>query len=151
MSHVTTITIEIRDLDAVREICKDLGLEFKENQKTYRWYGRHIGDYPLPEGISKSQLGRCDHALAVKGAGRETYEVGLVKQGDKWVPLWDFWQGGYGLEACVGKGGKKLIAAYSRAVGIKNARAFAKAKGFSCTEKVDSETNETVIYLRRYS
>ena len=151
MSHVTTIDIEIKDLEVVREICKDLGLEFKENQKTYKWYGTHVGDWPLPEGISKSQLGRCDHALAVKGAGHRTYEVGLVKQGDKWVPLWDFWQGGFGLEACVGQGGKKFITAYSKAVGVKTAKAFAKAKGYTYWERVDPQTSETVICLRRYS
>jgi hypothetical protein len=151
MSHVTTIAIEIRDLNVVKEICQELGLEFKENQKTYKWYGQHVGDYPLPAGFTKADLGRCDHAIAVKAAASQTYEIGLVKRGDQWIPLWDFWQGGYGLEPCVGKNGQKFVAAYTKAVAIKTAKAFAKAKGYSYTQKVDPETNEIVLLLRKYS
>jgi hypothetical protein len=151
MSHVTTIAVEIRDLAAVKEICAELGLEFHQNQKTYRWYGRHVGDYPLPAGFTKADLGRCDHAIGVKGGSSQSYEIGLVKRGDQHVVLWDFWQGGYGLEACVGKNGQKFVTAYTKAVATKTAKEFARAKGFSYTQKVDPETNEVVLLLRKYS
>jgi hypothetical protein len=150
MSHVANIDVEILDLDVVKEICEALGLVFQENQRHYRWYGRHVGDYPLPEGITKDRLGFCDHALSVKGGGRQAYEIGLVRQGAKWAVLWDFWMGGHGLEACVGKDGIKFAEAYSKAVGIKTTKQFAKAKGWTYTEKVDEETSETVILLRKY-
>ena len=151
MSHVTTIAVEIRDLEVVKEICRELGLEFHENQKNYKWYGRHVGDYPLPAGVTKAALGRCDHAIAVKGGSAQSYEIGLVKKGDQFMVLWDFWQGGYGLENCVGKNGQRFVDAYTKAVAIKTTKAFARAKGFSYTQKVDPETNEVVLLLRKYS
>jgi len=150
MSHVTTIDVEIRDLEAVKDICKELGLEFKENQRSYRWYGTHVGDYPLPEGFTKSDLGRCDHAIGVKGASSKSYEIGLVKRAEVYIPLFDFWQGGFGLEERIGPGAKKFTDAYTRAVSIKTAKAFAKSKGFSYTEKVDPETQETILVMRKY-
>ena len=57
MSHVTVIAVELKDLDALKAVCAALGLEFRENQKTYRWYGRHVGDFPIPEGLTKADLG----------------------------------------------------------------------------------------------
>ena len=45
MSHVTVIQIELKDLEALKFVCEQLGLEFREHQQTYRWYGTHIGDY----------------------------------------------------------------------------------------------------------
>jgi hypothetical protein len=149
MSHVTIIDVELRDLKVVKQICKELGLEFKENQRSYRWYGVSVGDYPLPEGFTKSDLGRCDHAIGVKG-NPKTYEIGLVKRGDVFIPLFDFWRGGFGLEERIGPGAKKFTDAYTRAVSIKTAKAFAKSKGFSYTEKVDPETQETILVMRKY-
>lgn len=149
MSHVTVIQIELKDLDALKAVCEQLGLEFREYQQTYRWYGTHIGDYPLPGGFSKRDLGKCDHALAVKNSP-SSYEVGLVKRGDVYVPLWDFWQGGYGLRDRIGEGGDKLIAAYTKEVAVRKARQFAKSKGWSYSEKVDAQTQQTIITLRKY-
>jgi hypothetical protein len=40
MSHVTTINIEIRDLEALQAACAELGASFIENQTTYKWYGQ---------------------------------------------------------------------------------------------------------------
>jgi len=45
MSHVTTVKVEIKDLAALREACESIGLEFREGQKKYKWYGRFVGDY----------------------------------------------------------------------------------------------------------
>jgi len=149
MSHITTINVEIRDLEAVKEICKELGLEFREGQRSYRWYGVSVGDYPIPTGFTKSDLGRCDHAIGIKGNSK-SYEIGLVKRGDAYIPLFDFWQGGFGLEERIGPGAKKFTEAYTRAVSVKTARTFAKSKGFSYTEKVDRETQETILVLRKY-
>src|ERR1035437_5141802 len=99
MSHVTTIAIEIRDLNVVKEICQELGLEFKENQKTYKWYGTHVGDYPLPAGFTKADMGKCDYAIRLKG-NTQAYEVGVVKSktGSGYQMIWDFWAGGQGLQ-----------------------------------------------------
>jgi hypothetical protein len=149
MSHVTVIAVELKDLDALGAICAALGLEFRENQKTYRWYGQHVGDYPVPSGFAKADLGKCDHAIAVKG-NRNAYEVGLVKRGDAFIPLWDFWQGGYGLREKIGEDGSTLISAYTREVAVRKARQFAKSKGWSYSERLDTAAQETVITLRKY-
>lgn len=121
MSHVVNMKMRIHDLEALRDACPDLGLEFVAGQKTYKWYGQHVGDYPLPEGFTADMLGKCDHAIRVKGAQGNTYEVGVVKSpdGNGYSLLWDFWQGGYGLQAKIGDNGDRLKQAYSVNVGMK--------------------------------
>lgn len=111
MSHVTTIDMEENyDLDALEQMCIDNPelFEFVENQKTYKWYGTHIGDYPIPEGFTKEDMGKCDHAIRVKGA---SYEIGIVKKGNTYKLLWDFWSSG-GLGRALGKNAERLKQAY---------------------------------------
>lgn len=133
MSHVATVEIEIKDLDALRVACKRIGLEFREGQKKYKWYGHHVGDYPLPAGFTQAELGRCDHALAVPNADKNTYEVGVVKRkdGPGFVLLWDFFAGGMGLEEVVGPECSKLRQAYA----VEVAKKKAIQGGFMVTEK----------------
>lgn len=94
MSHLVDIRLNIgTDADsiaAVKQACKEMGLIFKEGQKTYRWYGRSVGDYPLPQGFTAEDLGKCDHAIEVPGAG---YDIGLArrKDGKGYALLFDFW------------------------------------------------------------
>ena len=149
MSHVTTIECEIKDLEALKAACKKAGLEFRENKKTYKWYGRHVGDYPLPEGFKKQDLGKCDHAIGVPG-NKNAYEIGVVQQGDKYTMLWDFWNGGYGLEEKAGHNCENVTDAYAQEVALKEASAFAQAQGWSVSHEFDEETSETVIKLRKY-
>ena len=66
MSHVAEIEIEITDLAALAAGCRRLGFVFKDGQRSYKWYGRWEGDYPLPEGFSQEDLGKCDHAIKRK-------------------------------------------------------------------------------------
>jgi len=82
------------------------------------------GDYKLPQGFKASELGSCEHAIRVKGAGAETYEIGVVKRRDGrpgYTLLMDFWDGGYGLEDAIGKRGSKLKQAYAGRVAVKAA------------------------------
>lgn len=76
MSHVVSITTELTDLDAIKEACRVLGLTFKAGQKTYQWWGSSVGDYPLPEGFTKEDLGKCEHAIGIPGT---TWEIGLAR------------------------------------------------------------------------
>ncbi|MCF7855681.1 MAG: DUF1257 domain-containing protein, partial [Candidatus Pacebacteria bacterium] len=48
MSHFTTINIQIRDIDAVKAACSELGLSVEENTQA-RGYGskRQHGDYVI--------------------------------------------------------------------------------------------------------
>lgn len=126
MSHVVKVDIQIKDLDALRRAAESLGLQFREGQKTYRWYGHYMGDYAMPQGVTKEQLGKCDHAIGVPG-NSQAYEVGVMGNADGTYSLmWDFWQGGYGLQALVGKDCGNLIERY----GIEVARSAAEAQGW---------------------
>jgi hypothetical protein len=109
MSHISKIELEIRDLDALEKACKVLGFAFIEGQQSYRWYGEFINDYPLPDGMTKEQLGTCDHAIRVPGA---SYEIGVKKFGDHYKLLYDFWEDG-GLVQKIGEDGGPIKQAYT--------------------------------------
>jgi len=127
MSHIAKIELEINDLETLRQACERLGLQFMENQQTYKWYGTWIGDTPLPEGITTSDLGKCDHAIRVPGA---QYEIGIVKRDRKYILLWDFWNQG-GLEQKLGKNAGRLKQAYT----IERVRKEARLKGHRICEQ----------------
>ena len=121
----------------LKEAAKLLGMEFLEGQTTYRWYGRHVGDYSLPEGFKASDLGKCEHAIGIPN-DKKAYEIGVVKRRDGkegYTLLWDFWAGGYGLEAKVGKDGNKLKQSYAEIV----AANALKKKGFKVQRKVNDQ------------
>ena len=134
MSHVAKIEIEIRDLAALKAAAARIGGQFLEGQTTYRWFGRHVGDYPLPTGFEVSDLGKCEHAISVPGA---SYEVGVVKRRDGkpgYTLIWDFWQSG-GLQRALGKNGDKLIQAY----GVEASKRAARRAGYSVTESTKAD------------
>jgi hypothetical protein len=96
MSHVEKMDNSFRNspegIEEAKLCAKLMGAEFIENKKTYVWYGRHVGDYPLPQGFKPKDLGKCEHVLRFPGA---RYEVGLVKDPlnpDRLVPLYDFYE-----------------------------------------------------------
>ena len=130
MSHIAKIELEINDPDALKLACNRLGMQFIENQQNYKWYGTWLGDTPMPEGITVSDLGKCDHAIRVPGA---QYEIGIVKRDRKYILLWDFWNQG-GLEQQLGKNAGRLKQAYT----IERVRKEAKLKGHRvCEQKTE--------------
>lgn len=148
MSHVTSIEVVIKDLASLKAACADIGLEFLENQQTYRWYGHHVGDYPIPAGFKVEDLGKCLHAIGVKG-NKNAYEIGVVKNpnGEGYLLLWDFWSGGYGLQDVVGKDCKNLTHAYKVNQTVKS---FQK-RGFNmATKTVNKKTKTVQLVLRKY-
>ncbi len=98
MSHISKIEMIINSLQDLRQACKQLGFEFVSDQKTYQWYGRWVGDAPLPSGIHKEDLGKCDHAIKVPDC---KYEIGVVRQDGHFILLWDSWHSG-GLRKKIG-------------------------------------------------
>lgn len=140
MSHVATIDLEINDLEALEKAAVALGLELVRDQKQYHWFGTHVGDYPVPVGFKKEDLGKCDHTLRVKGADQtkwnRPYEVGVVKNKDKagYTLLWDFYCGGYGLQEKIGKDGGKLKQGYAVEVARKHI-----PKGYQIHQKVKQD------------
>ena len=143
MSHVAIIEIEITDLAALAAACRRQGFAFRENQKTYKWYDRWEGDYPLPEGFSQEDLGKCDHAIQVPGAD---YEVGVVKARRRtgYQLLWDFWSQG-GLTEKLGQKGEKLVQAY----GVEKAKREARKQGFSVHETTREDGSVRLTLTRR--
>ncbi len=124
MSHVATVDVHITDLEALRAACEQLGLEFLEGKQTFHWFGEHIGDYPLPEGFTEGDMGRCDHALRLKD-NPSAYEVGLVRRRDGkpgYLLMYDFWQGGFGLEDAIGQNAGRLKQHYAAQVATDQVR-----------------------------
>lgn len=123
-------------MDSLKKAAADIGCELVEGQKTYRWWGHSVGDYPLPEGFTAADLGKCEHAIKVKGAP-QAYEIGVIKArkpGAKgYTLLWDFYAGGYGLQKAVGEGAGLLRQAYSARVAEKQLR----KKGYQVSKTTD--------------
>ena len=112
----------MQDLDALAEAAESCGCELVRDQKTFRWYGRHMGDYPLPASFTKDDMGKCDHAIKVKNGNGSEYEVGVTARRDGkpgYTLLWDFWQKGYGLQERIGKDGSALRQQYAAKVATK--------------------------------
>src|SRR5271168_2598524 len=98
------LTLRLRDLDAFRAACRCRGWEFREGQRTYRWFGRQLED----DAPSIASCGRCSHAVAISG---RRYEIGLIDYGVHWLPVWDDGPQG-GLPAALGVNGSILWQAY---------------------------------------
>lgn len=127
MSHISKIELEIKDLESLKQACKQLGFQFMENQKHYLWYGKWVGNQPLPDGISEEDLGKCDHAVHVPAAA---FELGIVKRDNAYIMLWDSWIGG-GLEKYIGKNAGILKQAYT----VETVKKESRKKGYRITEK----------------
>jgi len=124
MSHVATVDLHIMDMAALKAACETLGLEFREGQLTFRWYGTIVGDYPLPQGFAVSDMGQCEHAIGIKDNDR-AYELGVVRRRDGkpgYLLMYDNWRGGFGLEATIGQKAGKLKQQYAAQVAASQAR-----------------------------
>jgi hypothetical protein len=124
MSHVAIIDIVIQSLAALTRGAKVLGLEVDLEARQYRWYGTHVGDYALPAGFSKEDMGHCDVGVIRIPKNGYAYEIGICTRRDGlpgFTLLWDFWAGGHGLEAKVGKNAELLTQAYSQEVVLEQA------------------------------
>jgi len=149
MSHVALVEIIVKDLDILRKAAEKIGLVFKEGQKTWKWYGKWVGDYhgadaAYKNGIDPSQYGKCEHAIGVPNSDK-AYEIGVVKHpsGEGYTLLWDFWGGGYGLQAVTGDGCHKLLQEYTKQMTIQQA----ESEGFYVEEEVINKNGEIEITL----
>lgn len=134
MSHVATIDLEVRDLDALGRAAERCGCELVRDVSTFKWYGRSVGDTPLPEGFTVADLGTCEHVVRVKGGKPEAYEVGVVRRRDGrpgYALMLDSWAGGHGLVKAVGGAGCEGL---KQAYAVETAAAAARRQGFRVTE-----------------
>jgi len=124
MSHIQTIEIEITDLQVLKSTCKRLGLEWKQDQKTFQWYGQ------TPE--------KCDHVISIPNA---RYEIGVLKNvGMKGYTL----QVDYYDKKVTEKIGQ-LGGLFKQAYGIEKAKMEAIKKGYAVKEH---KINDRQIELR---
>ena len=125
--HISTVKLEVRSLEALKAACQRLGLEFREGQATYAWFGYFVGDAPVPEGFIQEDLGHCVHAISVPGA---RYEIGVVFRDGVYKLLWDSFGPG-GLEQALGPDCNKLRQGY----GVEAAKLEAQRQGYSVYEE----------------
>jgi len=158
MSHVALVDLEITNLDDLAAAAKAIGMEFVPDQETYRWWGRHEGDYPLPPGFQEDDLGKCDHALRIpeplatevaeKFFGKRAYEIGVCRRRDGkpgWTLLWDFIANGYGLVDVAGENLGRLKQAYA----IQAARRTAIQQGFSVSNIITQPDGSQRLVLTK--
>jgi hypothetical protein len=107
MSHFTTIETQIRDAAALREACRELGVELKENAEA-RGYG--------------SNTRKGDLVVKLKGP----YDIAATKQTDSTYQLVTDWWGQH-VEREVGQGYSKLLQLY----GVHKAQQEARRKGYT--------------------
>lgn len=119
MSHVVSIETKILDLDALKVAVKELGFEWLEGKKTYTWFGRFLGDSPMPKDTTLEELGSCEHAIRVPGA---KYEVGVARAvGGGYTLRYDFWGPG-GLKKVIGENAGPIVHAYAVQKTLKQAQ-----------------------------
>jgi hypothetical protein len=107
MSHFTTVKTQIKDIEALRSACAELGLEIKQNAQARGYY----------ENKTKG-----DYVIKLKGP----YDIALNKQPDGSFGITaDLWEGH--VEKEVGQGYGKLLQLY----GVHKATIEAKKKGLS--------------------
>ena len=153
MSHVAKVDVEITNLDDLDAACKRIGLELVRGQQTYQWYGTSVGDYPLPEGFTVEDLGRCDHAIRIpldhpyhqrSDPTDRPYEIGVVKRRDGkpgYMLMWDFFCGGMGLSEFTGQSLDSSgehdgqVPRLKQAYAICAARRVAQQRGFRLQEQ----------------
>lgn len=129
MSHIATVDVEIKDLDALAKAAKACGLEFVTDAKTFRYYS--------------GRRAPCSHALRVPGNDK-AYEIGVVKRADgkSYELQYDPFSRGNGMMDLVSSESDKhkqklgrLLQAYSTAV----ARKEMMKAGYRVSEKVDAK------------
>lgn len=106
MSHFTTIETQIRDIEALKVACNELGVSVIENAEA--------------RGYSKNRQ-HGDYVIRLKGP----YDIAVDKQADGTYGLITDWYDGH-VEKEVGKDFGKLLQLY----GVYKATAEARKKGY---------------------
>lgn len=120
MSHITECEVIVSDTTAFEEACKQIGVELRRDQKTFRNYG--------------GRRSPCDMAIVLPG-NRDAYEAGLVKtkDGKGWkiqVDNFDKYQTKGGMCETIGEDAGLLMQRY----GINAAKTAAVKQGMSVRE-----------------
>lgn len=87
---------------ALKTAAEMLGFEVI-NTNVYNWYGRVVGDYPMPAGMKQEDLGK-NAKFVLRHKDGNGYDIGIIEDPNNpgcYVPIYDFWEGG-GLGKYVG-------------------------------------------------
>jgi len=122
MSHITSVDVLVGDLAAFQKACRERGVEFLREKKTFKNYG--------------GRQSPCDMAIVLPG-NSEAYEAGLVKTADGkgWKLQVDNYRGGLGMVKAIGHDGGLLLQRY----GINAAKNAAVKQGMSVREAVQAD------------
>lgn len=129
MSHITTLDVQVKDVDALLQACQNLGLQFHRGKQSFKWYNGTMA---------------CNHTIST---ANDPYEIGIIDRGTHLELMGDFMGQ---LKYDAGPRGMKLVKEYSTVVAIKEATQLAEAEGYIMNTEEDPETGETVITLRSY-
>lgn len=140
MSHVTSQTFDLKDLGCLAEACEVLGLEIRA-KTSYRWFGKSVGDYPVPEGFTPEDLGKCEFAIGIKGDA-QAYEIGAAKKAGQWHLIYDFWGPGQAIAKKLGQNLEALRTQYGVQV-VKKAGLKLTAMGYRL--KTETRPNGQVV------
>lgn len=144
MSHVTDVRLRIKDVDALKEAAQACGLEFREGQRTYAWWGSYLGDSRQFGPHDPKQFGKCEHALREPGTSPRDgsagpWEIGVVpapKGEEGFDLLYDqFGAAGQRLTNLVGANANRLRREYSAAVATRRVEASLGRRGFTVTKE----------------
>jgi len=122
MSHISTIEIEIRDLDTLKRACLALDLEFLQDRRQFRYY---------------AGFASCEHAIRVPGAG---YELGVVRNESGYGLLWDSWRAG-GLVERLGESAGRLRQAYA----VERVKTEARKRGMKIRTRKQQHSVQLVL------
>jgi hypothetical protein len=117
MSHVSTLAIQVSDVDAFEAACRECGVELRREQKTFKTYG--------------GTRNPCDMAV-VDVSNPNAYEIGLVRTADgRYEVKTDEWGRSGGLKEKVGENAGRLLQHY----GISAAKRVAQKQGMHVHEQ----------------
>jgi hypothetical protein len=149
MSHVSTVKLAVKSLTALEAAAKACGAVFQK-ASTYKWFGRSVGDYPLPEGFKAHDLGKCIAKISVPNVG---YEIGVAparkKSGEiipgEYVLLYDHWGPGQGL---VQHFGGRELPRLKQAYAVETVKELARKKGYILNKTVKPD-GRVVLTINR--
>ncbi len=150
MSHVTEIKLKIKDLDALEDACDKCGLELVRDQKTFKWWGKFVGDTVPPAGRDPKDYGKCDHAIRIKDARPSDYEIGLVPalDGEGYDLMVDTYHQPRLMQACGGKTMPKLHQEYGYAKTLRQVHKTMTRRGWKAN-RVDLPSGAIQLQLRK--
>lgn len=156
MSHVVAIKTAFNDAEALRSAFDALGFDVSEAE-SYRWWGYSVGDYPVPEGFTAAELGRCHFKATQRGATSGGYEAGIIDKEQlpanhparsaypgRYIVQYDFFD-----QTLAKKLGSEGAPHLCQRYAVEVARAQLRRKGYQLTEERQPDGRIRVVGRKR--